>query len=128
LFSKNLYAKLWRMRRIVIFMLLLCLAPAAVIQAAEIQSEGTSARKLQRGFLNVALSPMEISTQIAREGREGKTEPTWLFGGLKGIELAVRRVGVGIYEMLTFPFPGYEPIVRPEFPWQYFDDEPKKTS
>jgi putative exosortase-associated protein (TIGR04073 family) len=115
-------------KRFGIFLLLLAFALTAPLQATEIQPEGTSARKLHRGFLNVALSPMEISTEIAGEGKEGKIEPTWLLGGLKGIGLAVRRVGVGLYEILTFPIPSYEPIVRPEFPWQHFDDVPKKTS
>lgn len=127
MFLKNLYAKLCPMKSICFTVLLLYCLPMPLTQAADIQPEGTAARKLQRGFLNIALFPMEISTGIAREGKEGKVEPTWFFGGLKGIERGVYRAVVGIYEIVTFPFPG-DPIVRPEFPWQHFDEVPETTS
>ena len=31
---------------------------------------------------------------------------------------------VGVYEFVSSPFPlpsGFEPIIQPEFPWDYFD-------
>jgi len=33
---------------------------------------------------------------------------------------------VGVYEVVSAPFPapaGYQPIIRPEFPWGYFEGE-----
>ena len=35
------------------------------------------------------------------------------------------RERVGVYELVTAPFPvpaGYQPIIQPEFPWGYFDE------
>ena len=37
---------------------------------------------------------------------------------------AVVRELVGVYEFVTAPFPvpaGYQPILRPEYPWDYFE-------
>jgi hypothetical protein len=36
----------------------------------------------------------------------------------------VVRPLVGVYELVTAPFPvpaGYRPILQPEYPWGYFD-------
>ncbi len=40
-----------------------------------------------------------------------------------GLGMIVPRVLVGVYEFVSAPFPappGYRPILRPEFPWDYF--------
>lgn len=99
--------------------------------ATEIESAGTPARKLQRGFLNIALSPIELTQQVAQE-EKSEVEPTWLFGGMRGVLFMVGRTMVGLYEMATFvlPTPGnYKPIVYPEFLWEYWNDpEPQKPA
>jgi hypothetical protein len=38
--------------------------------------------------------------------------------------MIVPRVLVGVWEFVTAPFPvpeGYKPILKPEYPWDYFD-------
>lgn len=41
-----------------------------------------------------------------------------------GLGRLVVRELVGVYEFVSAPFPappGYEPILQPEFPWDYFE-------
>lgn len=84
-------------------------------------------RKLQRGFLNAALSPIEISNELAKEVRkEDAIPPSWLTGAARGSVYAVGRALTGIYEMVTFaiPYPAnYQPILKPEFPWEHLQPE-----
>ena len=88
---------------------------------AEIQAEGSPQRKLQRGFLNVALSPFEISNELSKEVRNDTLPPSWFAGLGRGAFYTVGRALVGVYEMVTFPIPypaNYKPVLQPEFPWQ----------
>ena len=96
---------------------------------AEIQGEGTPQRKLQRGFLNVALSPFEISNELSKEVRNDTFPPSWIAGLGRGSIYAVGRALVGVYEMVTFPLPypaNYKPVLQPEFPWQLAPSSEKK--
>lgn len=89
---------------------------------AEIQGEGTPQRKLQRGFLNVALSPIEISNELSKEIRNDTLPPSWFIGLGRGAAYTVGRALVGVYEMVTFPLPypaHYKPVLHPEFPWEH---------
>jgi putative exosortase-associated protein (TIGR04073 family) len=103
------------MRKSALFLLvilLVCTAPSGLRA-----DDGWS--KLGRGFANIAGSPLELGKQPMEMA---KTEP-WpvaLFGGFfKGAALMFARIGVGVYEIVTFPIPwpnGYGPIIEPEFP------------
>ena len=97
---------------------------------AELEPEGTAARKLQRGFLNVALSPFEIGEELHQSKKRTEFPPSWFSGFFKGTFYAIERAVTGIYEMVTFPFAGpegnYQPIIQPEFAWEYFDEESAK--
>jgi putative exosortase-associated protein (TIGR04073 family) len=93
---------------------------------AEIQGEGTPLRKLQRGFLNVALSPIEISTELSKEVHNDTLPPSWVAGLGRGSFYAVGRALVGVYEIVTFPIPypaNYKPVLQPEFEWQHFPEK-----
>ncbi|MFA5167684.1 MAG: exosortase system-associated protein, TIGR04073 family [Candidatus Omnitrophota bacterium] len=95
----------------------------------EIQGEGTPQRKLQRGFLNVALSPIEISNELSKEVRNDTFPPSWVAGLGRGSIYTVGRALVGIYEMLTFlvPYPAhYKPVLFPEFEWEHLSSPDKK--
>jgi hypothetical protein len=40
-----------------------------------------------------------------------------------GLGMTLVRPVVGVYELITAPFPapeGYRPILKPEYPWSYF--------
>ena len=98
------------------------------VRAADLAREGTPARKLQRGFLNVALSPLEISHELAKEKKVESFVPSWVAGFGRGSLFAVGRALAGVYEILTFPIPlpsNYGSLVSPEFAWQHL--EPKES-
>ncbi len=104
-------------------------AMAAVAPEVEIQGEGTPQRKLQRGFLNVVLSPFDISNELSKEVRNDTIPPSWVAGLGRGSIYAVGRALVGVYEMVTFPIPypaKYKPVLSPEFPWQFAPSPEKK--
>jgi len=68
--------------------------------------------KLGRGIRNtceiVRLSGLRTSmeqTTVWDSPAEGATT-----GVVKGIDLSLARTGVGIYEVITFPFPPYHPV------------------
>ena len=89
--------------------------------AADVVAEGTPVRKLQRGFLDLALSPVEISHELAKEKGKDDFVPSWAVGFGRGSCFMVGRALAGIYEMLTFPIPlpaGFKPLLEPEFEWQ----------
>ena len=70
-------------------------------------------RKFSRGLRNV--------TEFARMGEIRRSvEQTALFDGadkayttgiMHGINKSLARTGVGIYELITFPFPPYDPVL-----------------
>jgi putative exosortase-associated protein (TIGR04073 family) len=101
------------------------------LDAAQIAAEGTPVRKLQRGFLNIALSPIEISNELAKEKKVESAIPSWFFTGLgRGGAFMVGRALAGVYDMVTAPFPlpsGYAPLVYPEFAWEHFGEENSKS-
>lgn len=117
---------------IALFVLLAFTCPliaAEVVPEAEIQGEGTPLRKIQRGFLNVALSPFEISSELSKEVRNDTLPPSWVAGLGRGMFYTVGRALVGVYEIVTFPLPypaKYKPVIQPEFPWQLAPSSDKK--
>ena len=116
----------------ILIAILVLLAFSLPLMAAEveIQGEGTPQRKLQRGFLNVALSPIEISNELSKEVRNDTFPPSWVAGLGRGSIYAVGRALVGIYEMVTFPLPypaNYKPVLSPEFEWQHLASSDKKS-
>ncbi len=89
-------------------------------EPAAIKPEGTPLRKLQRGFLNIALAPLDITAELEKEKNRDTVPPSWMLALGRGGTYAFGRALVGVYEMLTFfvPAPGhYEPILYPEFTW-----------
>ena len=70
-----------------------------------------------RGFANVITSPEEILRQGMIDF--GKKGGLGIFtGGFRGFGTMFQRLGVGVYEMVTFPFPGsteYKAILEPEY-------------
>lgn len=88
--------------------------------------EYTATRKLGRGVASVIYGMLEVPGNMVQEGRVNGP----LYGATVGLFLGagkmVARIPVGVYEVLTSPFEmpaGYEPILEPEFPWQYFRAE-----
>lgn len=125
------------MRRFLSLVLVLIFSVSAIPSgfSAEIAPEGTMRRKMQRGFLNIALSPMEISHEVVNTQKYDTALPTWIAGLIKGSAKAFGRVFVGAYEIVTLPIPAprnYAPVLQPEFPWDLLNNKvrpetPQKT-
>lgn len=87
-----------------------------------INTEGPM-RKLGRGVANVFTSPVEIAKSVGEANYEAGPVAAITYGFLKGLYKAGVRAAVGIFEVVTFPFPlkeNYAPILTdPEF---FFSD------
>lgn len=94
--------------------LLTCLAATVVVFTGCVGPE----RKLGRGINNV--------TELVRGGEMRRSmEQTAIFvnhdagyttGLIHGFHRSLARTGVGIYEIVTAPFPPYDPVIFPENP------------
>ena len=102
-------------------------AVAALVGAMVVPAtaEAQSARqKFNRGFSNVVLGWVELPGTIKEEAAASNPVQGLVVGLIKGSYRTVRRTAVGVYEIITFPAAvpaGYEKIVDPEYPWQYFE-------
>ncbi|MFH1799676.1 MAG: exosortase system-associated protein, TIGR04073 family [Candidatus Omnitrophota bacterium] len=74
--------------------------------------------KFGRGVTNIVTGPGELVMQVPTAMEKS---PDYLTGFVvsigRGIGYALLRVGAGIYDVATFPFPGstdYKPIMKPE--------------
>ena len=86
--------------------------------ASELAAEGTSERKFQRGLLNIAFAPVEITDAWVKSQSKDTLIPTWATEGIHGTIGAGIRMVTGIYEVITAPIPSpprYQPIYHPEF-------------
>lgn len=108
---------------LVVPMLALLATPGATF-ADEPVEELTAARKLGRGMLSIVTGVLEVPGNMVQEGREHGALYGVTVGLFMGTGKFVARELIGVYEVLTAPFaapPGYQPILEPEYPWQYFD-------
>jgi putative exosortase-associated protein (TIGR04073 family) len=84
--------------------------------ASAVLAEDNATTKFGRGVANIVTSPGEFYAQPLILSKDHEA-PIAIFGGiLKGAEMFVARECVGIYEVLTFPFPlpkGFKPIINP---------------
>ena len=107
---------------------LLCLSALSLLAAsafADIQdppmNDQGPTRKLARGLANLTLSSTEISSNIAEiNEREGNSAAV-SYGVLKGFGKMFARIGYGVYEIVTFPFPttqgSYKQPYKSNIPW-----------
>ena len=101
-----------------------CLALLALLVAAAPAGAQTAARKAGRGLAGMTAAFLEVPGNVVAGARDQGGVEGPLLGFAKGLGMIVPRVLVGVYELLSAPFPapaGYRPILEPEFPWDYFD-------
>ncbi|OGW77991.1 MAG: hypothetical protein A2Z83_02845 [Omnitrophica bacterium GWA2_52_8] len=100
--------------------MLLSVIPALVLASFPHEcSADTMFRKLGRGGINVLLGGTEVVYQPYVQGNEDGFLGAIAEGIPRGVFMAIARIGIGAYEILTFPFPlpdNYGPILMPEFP------------
>ena len=85
----------------------------------------TAADKAGRGLAGVTTGFLEVPGNMVVESREHGAAYGMTVGLAKGLGGFVARELVGAYELVTSPFAvpsGYRPILRPEYPWDYFDE------
>lgn len=74
--------------------------------------------KLSRGLANMATSPGEFIYQIPASQKQSPDYLTAFFvNTVRGTGYMVARFFTGLYDVVTFPFPGktqYQPLMEPE--------------
>jgi putative exosortase-associated protein (TIGR04073 family) len=90
-------------------------AGAAVVEQ---MNSNKALTKFSRGVTNIVTSPGEVINQMPTAIEQS---PDYLTGFImtvgRGIGYTLLRLGSGIYDVVTFPFPGktdYKPIMQPE--------------
>jgi putative exosortase-associated protein (TIGR04073 family) len=78
-------------------------------------------RKLMRGVANVTLAVGEIPAGAFREAYATSPVTGAVVGGFHGALVAVQRIGIGLFEIVTFPLPlnqqrTGESVLPPDFP------------
>lgn len=112
------------MKTLLSFLLLATLSTAAFadIQDPPANDYGPT-RKLGRAIANISpLSNLaEASNTIAMMNEREGNSAAWTYGVVKGFGRMWFRVGMGFYELFTFPFPIYKGSYRPPYksniPW-----------
>jgi len=92
-----------------------------MVQAGDAPASYTAGDKLVRGLANVFLGFIEIPRNIHNTTEEESLLAGWTVGVGKGLGYTVMRMAVGVYEVVTFPFPlpkDYVPVLEPAFVWQ----------
>ena len=109
-----------------------CLVLAALtLLLASPAGAQTAPRKFGRGLAGMTTSVLEVPGNIVAESRERGYGEGIPLGFAKGLGMIIPRTLVGVWEFLSAPFPvpaGYEPILRPEFPWGYFSESAPSRS
>ncbi len=80
--------------------------------------------KFKRGLGSTVFGVLEVPGTIVEEAKASNPVQGLIVGLVKGTYRFARREVVGVYEILTAPIAipdGYEKIVEPEHPWQYFE-------
>ena len=107
---------------------LLCLAAISLLSAtalADIQDPPANdhgpTRKLGRGLANVIWGGAELFINPAEINEREGNAAAWTYGPVKGVGRRFFRMGVGMWEIATFPFATnkgtYKPPYRSNTPW-----------
>ena len=132
------FGKMWLIALIAVFSVV-CAGNVSAAENNEPQWLMRPVEKLARGIANVALSPVELPIAWNEVNNEQGGVAGLFYGTLKGVCCIFARIGVGIVDIVTFPFPlpncpddpngygsGYGPILTPawvidvDHDWQNF--------
>jgi len=108
--------------------ILLSLALASLVTAtalADIQdppmNDQGPTRKLGRGIANIAFGVTEIPSAMCEMNEREGNAALWSYGTVRGVGRFFARLGYGVYEVVTFPFPttwsSYRPPYKSNVPW-----------
>ena len=78
-------------------------------------------RKLARGIANIAFGAVEIPFELILMNESEGNVTSMSYGGVRGVGRFLARLGYGVYEVVTFPFPTqrgtYFPPYKSNIPW-----------
>lgn len=93
-------------------LIILLTAGIASVSVADFQSPPgshfTRIRKLSRALSNIVYGATEIPNSWDRNTTAAGSSVGFSYGTLHGVHKTCSRVGYGLYELVTFPFPTYK--------------------
>ena len=75
----------------------------------------TSSRKLGRAFSNLLYGFIEIPEQMVRKNESEGRVSGYSHGVVDGTRRSLKRVGYGIYELVTFHYPTFHGTFKPPY-------------
>ena len=102
---------------------LMLAASIATLMWPIVSRADTPLHKAGRGLAAMTTPFLEIPGNIKVTTEREGAPAGWTEGFAKGLGMTLVRPAVGVYELVTAPFPfpdDYEPILKPEYPWSYF--------
>jgi putative exosortase-associated protein (TIGR04073 family) len=92
----------------------------ALVVAGTLFSTGCAGpeRKLGRGMNNATevIRLGELRRSMEQTALWDDTDSAYTTGMLRGLNRTLARTAVGLYEVVTFPIPSYDPVFLPENP------------
>ena len=94
-----------------------CLLSVVVALGAFVSGCAGPEHKLGRGLSNTAeiVRAGEYRRSMEQAGLYEDPDVAYTYGALHGIHRSLARTGIGIYEVVTFPFPPYGPVFTKHF-------------
>ncbi|MGC6458564.1 MAG: exosortase system-associated protein, TIGR04073 family [Akkermansiaceae bacterium] len=78
-------------------------------------SKYNSTRKLGRAVANILYGVIEIPEQIVRKTEDNGSKAGWSNGVVDGTRRTFRRLGYGLYELVTFHCPVHHGTFKPPY-------------
>lgn len=110
------------MKKLLLSLTAVTLASTALadIQDPPMNEQGPT-RKLGRAISNILFGVTELPQSFTQmNDREGNAA-AWSYGVVRGVGRTAARIGSGVYEFVTFPFPtnrgSYRPVLKSNIPW-----------
>ena len=102
-----------------LFIIASAVAALSGLASADIQappaSTYTSSRKLGRAISNIVYGFIEIPEQLVRKNDQYGRKAGTSYGAVDGTNRALRRLGYGFYELITFTCPTYRGTFKPPY-------------
>jgi len=104
-----------------------------VMSSSLARAEQGPAQKFYRGIVNIVTAPIEVPKQARAYWIKGaQITPhilVWIFSGaVWGVVEGVKRMGSGVWDIVSFPVnkpEGYEPLFKPDFVFNDWPRNPK---
>lgn len=110
------------MKKLLLSLTAITLATTAFadIQDPPMNEQGPT-RKLGRAISNMAFGITELPVTLCQiNDREGNSAAAG-YGLVRGVGRSIARIGAGVWEFVTFPFPtnkgSYRPALKSNIPW-----------